>query len=566
MLPILRPDQIRALDRATIQKEPIASLELMERAARAFGEALMAVLNPGQACWVLAGSGNNGGDALVVARLLHLNGFPVRVLVLRLGAQGSPDFERNLGRAEALKLPIRVLEQGDDADPARVPEAALPDWSEVVVDGLFGAGLNRPPEGMALALIRAVAEGGQPVYAIDVPSGLQADGPPPKGTALPARRTWTFETPKAAFLLPDRGALAGDWSVLPIGLHTPSLAEMDVDAALVQPADLLGVLERRPRFGHKRLFGEVLVAGGGPGMRGAAFLSATAAMRAGAGLATVAHPDPSDAPQVLAGFPEIMLRPEWPEGLTKNTALVLGPGLGQSDTAHAFLEHLLGLVQDAPSTRVLLDADALNALAVGRIRIGPDGAAERHDAWPQTDPDAVLQSLRHLADALDHPPVLTPHPGEYQRLFGPLPEGRAGWDHVRDCARASGCVVVLKGAYTVIASPDPATSGHLRVNHTGHPGMGTAGSGDALAGIIAALLAQGLDAVDAAWIGVGWHGLAATEAARRLAGESGMLAGDLIAALPQTRSEWLEAEQRPLYPKSLNPSKTESPCPEPWWS
>ena len=507
---LLTSKQVQALDRATVEREPIASLDLMERASARFARAFRAEIEPGDPIYVLAGSGNNGGDGCAVARLLAAAGHPVRVVVVRLSPTGSPDFEANRARLDACGVPV-----AEPSSPEAFPE---PGAEERVIDALFGSGLNRPPEGLAAHAIAVIRAGGHAVYAIDAPSGLMAEGPPPGPNALPARRTWSFGGPKPAFLMPDRGFLAGDWSVLDIGLDRDAWLAAEPLAWYATAGDLRGVLPPRARFAHKYAHGHVLVGGGKAGTRGAAWLAATAALRAGAGLVSVAWPDPGAAPDHHPGQPELMhlgasREAPLPDRLS---AVVLGPGLGTAADGAALLDRWLGCGRP-----LVLDADALNLLA-GRGQSPPPGA------------------------------VLTPHPGEYRRLFGDPPPGLEAWERLRAEARTTGCTLVLKGAHTAIAAPD----GRLVLNGTGHPALATAGSGDVLSGIIGALLAQGLPPFHAAWIGVAWHGLAGERAAAGI-GPAGVLAGDLPGYLPGLRGELLAGDSPP--------HPDDEPWPEPWW-
>ncbi|WP_400192487.1 NAD(P)H-hydrate dehydratase [Hymenobacter sp. B81] len=489
---LLTTAQTRQADAATVAAQGISSLDLMERAATVFTDWLTARLSPAQAgeILVLCGPGNNGGDGLAVARLLHLRGYDVRVGLLP-AERYSPEAAANRRQLPS-DLPVAEWQ------PGQLPAIAP---GTVVIDALFGTGLNRPLEGAAATVVRHLNAARARVISIDMPSGLFADAPQPPGSAVvQARHTVTFEHPKLALLLPGSAAYVGRWHALPIGLDADFLAGAETDMHLVDAGLLAGRLPARPTFAHKGSFGHALLLAGSRGKMGAAVLAARACLRGGAGLLTVAAP--SGGLDVLqTAVPEAMCRPD--EGKSYLTSLPalqpyaaagIGPGIGQHDDTRAVLEELLCL---APAAQVplVLDADALN----------------------------LLGANRGLLDLLPPESMLTPHPREFERLTEPARDDYHRLALLRDFARRYHCYVLLKGAYSCLAAPD----GQLYFNTTGNPGMATGGSGDVLTGLLLALRAdRRLSPLDAALLGIYAHGRAGDLAAAEQ-GQAGLIAGDL---------------------------------------
>ncbi len=487
---ILTATQTRLADQATIQEEGIAPAALMERAAQAFASWLTARQTAPQAGEILicCGPGNNGGDGLAAARLLHEAGYAVRVALLPAGRY-SPDFETNRQLLPAA-VPVQALAAG-----------ALPPIGArtLVVDALFGTGLTRPLDGLAALVVEHINEAGARVVSIDMPSGLFADSPQPAGSPIiRARHTVSFELPKLAFLLPRNEQYVGQWHLAPIGLSRQFLAETETDMHLVDAALLAGRLPRRALFAHKGSFGHALLMAGSYGKVGAAVLAAGACLRSGVGLLTVAAPKAGyDALQ--SQVPEAMCRPdrdkdhlsELPD-LTPYSAVGIGPGLGQHDDTRAALEELLCTVIRLP---LVLDADALN----------------------------LLGANRGLLDLLPPHCLLTPHPKEFERLTEPARDDYHRLELLRAFCRQYDCYVILKGAHSCLCTP----GGTLYFNSTGNPGMATGGSGDVLTGVLTALLAQKLPPLDAALLGMYAHGRAGDLAAAQT-GQIGLIAGDLV--------------------------------------
>ena len=504
---IFTTEQIRAWDVFTIEREPVASVELMNRAARAFTEWFVRLYpDTEQAVYILAGTGNNGGDGIAVARLLHQRFYPVKVVVCAFGGKHSADFE-----AQIRLLPAHAALEVVWLDRASV-QPEVPDKA-VLIDALFGTGLTRPLEGPWLPFIEWVNQLPHDVVAIDVPSG--APPVPPREQDLPAEawpgvratRTFSFEIPKLMFFFPEYAGRVGEWAFGAIGLHPDFARDTETPYEYLTKTDVKSLLKPRGRFAHKGTFGHALLINGSTGKMGAAVLAARACLRSGAGLLTVHIPE-AGLNILQTAVPEAMCSPDperqWSStpALEPYSAIGVGCGIGTGKWTTAALEKLL---QEA-WIPLVLDADALNLLA-------------RHPKW-----------LPHLPKNS----ILTPHPKEFERLFGVC---ATSWERhalQRAKARELGVFIVLKGANTAIAAPD----GSCWFNSTGNPGMATGGSGDVLTGVITGLLAQGYSARDACLLGVYLHGLAGDLAAARWS-QPGMTAGDIVEHLGQA---WLALE------------------------
>ncbi len=492
---------MRLRDRYTIETLGVSGELLMESAGRAVAGEVLAASDAPRRVLVVCGAGNNGGDGLVTARHLHLLGVPVRVAMLGAPETLSPDAAANATRARAAGVRF-------------VSPDTTPEESEIVVDAIFGTGLSRPVDGAAAAAIErlraARRDRGCLVVAVDLPSGLSADTGQPLGPCVEADVTVTLGLPKLALALEPGRSLAGRVRVARIGIadEAPGAPEC---AVLWTPAGAAAQLPVRPRAGHKGSFGHLLVIAGSAGKTGAAALAALGAGRAGAGLVTVACPAsladvleakcteamtaaaPETAARCFATAAEKPLR----ELADARDVVALGPGLGTDPETVALVRAL------APSLPrpLVIDADGLNAIAS----------------------DAALLKRRQ------HPTIVTPHPGEAARLLG-IHRQEINADRVgsaRALAERTGAVVVLKGAATVTAAPD----GRVVVNPTGGPNLATGGTGDVLTGMIGALLAQGLDPLEAGALGAYLQGLAADVLADRL-GPAGTLAEDVARHVP----------------------------------
>lgn len=486
---IFNTEQIRAWDAYTIQNEPVGSVELMNRAARVFTDWFTGLYSdPERLVCVIAGTGNNGGDGVAVARLLHRQFYAVKVFVCEFSGKHSSDFdEQVLALSPHDAVDVQWLAPGAAWPP--IPQGAL------VIDALFGSGLTRPLEGEWARAIEWLNSLPNEIVSIDLPSGLFADRPS-TGPCVRATRTFSFETPKLAFFFPENAQRVGEWACGSIGLHPDFDRQTETPWQYLTETDARALIRPRSRFSHKGTFGHALLVNGSTGKTGAAVLAARACLRAGAGLVTVQVPKSAYA-ILQTAVPEAMCSVDagtdfWTElpNLTPYASVGVGCGIGDAPKTAQVLKQLLQRVQ----VPIVLDADALNLLA-------------RHPNWFSFLPKNAL---------------VTPHPKEFERMFGSSPDGFARNAHLRAKAQELGVYIILKGAFTAIACPD----GTCWFNSSGNPGMATGGSGDVLTGVLTALLAQGYPPRAAALLGVFGHGLAGDLAAADL-GAPGMTAGDL---------------------------------------
>jgi len=503
MLPVGTAAQLRAIDRAAIDEIGIPAMVLMETAGRAVADAAVRMLGAQRGhVMVVCGPGNNGGDGFVAARVLldRDRDAVVYLAAERSAVRGDAGsylaiFERAGGVVRSIATPAELI-----ALAGRATGAAL------VIDALFGVGLARPIEGH-LAEVVAMMGRAPRVLAVDIPSGLDADTGRVLGAAVIAQRTVTMAACKVALVSAPGFARCGELEVADIGIPRSVLREAHLRAGLVEAADVAAWMPRATVLDHKGRRGHVLVIGGSPGMRGAGRLAAVAALRAGAGLCTLAADGELDAPD------SVMTRSLARDGalgslITGKAAIVIGPGIGNSAAAAARVREVL-----ASGVPAVLDADALNAMAA--------------------DPGEIASAVG--------PIVVTPHPGEAQRLLGTtVAEIEADrLAAARALAVRLRAVVVLKGARTVVCDGRQEDQ-YCSINPTGGPALATGGSGDVLAGTVGALLAQGLSALDAARAAVYLHG-AAGDALTAIHGERGVVSTDLPAAIAAATAALLRA-------------------------
>ncbi|HQM04869.1 MAG TPA: NAD(P)H-hydrate dehydratase [Tenuifilaceae bacterium] len=482
--------QIRELDAYTIKHEPISSYELMERAANALYSWFAQNLSTLQPIVVFCGPGNNGGDGLALARLLYTSGYSVEVYYLTASAHSS-DFQLNLERLKAINfLPVEIFSN-----------SGFPHIGEnhVVVDAIFGSGLSKPIEGLAAQLVSHINTSGSRVVAVDIPSGLfgEENPFPNSNPVVRAADCLTLQFPKLSFFFAENSSFVGRWHVLPIGLHPEAIAGASTSWHYTNMETIRGMVKPRERFAHKGIFGHCLVVAGSHGMIGAAVMAAMSAARAGAGLVTLHVPACGyEIAQTLA--PNIMVVCDSNEhhlsavdDFQRYNAVCIGPGLGQHpETADA-----LGKILAEINVPLILDADALNLVAANPKLLG----------------------------AIPAGTIITPHPGEFDRLFGVSTCGWKRLERAREVAQRYQQVIILKGAYSQVVLPD----GRVFFNSTGNPGMATGGSGDVLSGIVVGFLAQGFSIADAALLATFVHGLAGDIAASDL-GENALVATDMI--------------------------------------
>lgn len=494
---------IKAIDAYTIEHEPIASIDLMERAARALAGAILQRY-AGRSFVVFAGPGNNGGDGLAVARILHAAGCQVSVWLINPKGKLSPDCAVNLSRLKDTGVAVTEAVEAFSM-PALGKET-------VIIDALFGSGLDRPvTEGLFAAVIRGIDALSNDIVAIDMPSGLMGENNDPFSQLIVfASLTLTLQFPKLSLLFAENAPFVGDIKVLDIGLSKEAMAVAPSKYHFTEACDIKPLLRPRAKHAHKTLFGRALLVAGSQGMAGASVLASRAALRSGVGLLTV-HTPACNIPIVQVAVPEAMASIDSNEccfsdrlNTSKYNAVAVGPGLGQSAESEEALLYLI----DNCTVPMVLDADALNILA-------------HHPQYLQKLPQGS---------------VITPHIGEFSRLFGKTGNSMVRLQAAEAFSRTFGVTVVLKGAYTAVISPD----GSISFNSTGNPGMATGGSGDVLTGVILALLARGYNAPDASRLGVYVHGLAGDIAARKV-GETALIAGDIIDSLPVA---WQELETK----------------------
>jgi ADP-dependent NAD(P)H-hydrate dehydratase / NAD(P)H-hydrate epimerase len=487
---IYTAEQVKRWDQFTIENEPVSSIDLMERAATRCVEWIGQHRLQKKPFLIFCGKGNNGGDGLAIARLLLQRGVRIEVFILEFGKMGSTDFQTNLLRLHELPVAIHFLQ--DQTKFPEIPEEA------VIIDALFGSGLNKPLDGHAAALVTHINRAKALVVSVDIPSGLFIDQSSVGNPVVRADHTLTFQVLKLPFLFQENAPFIGSVHLLDIGLH-PGFGETETPLAHLVDQDLAKTIYRpRNRFAHKGAYGHALVVGGSYGKIGAVLLATQACLRSGAGLTTTYLPKcgypvlQSEAPEAMAltdEDPFLISTP--PSSLEKVGVVGIGPGLGTDEkTVYA-----IGQLLAAYNKPLVIDADGLNCLA-----LNPD-----------------------LLSGLPSHSILTPHPKEFERLFGACVNDYERMSRAREKARSHHIVIVLKGHHSLIATP----SGQLYFNTTGNAGMAKGGSGDVLTGIITALVAQGYQPLLAALLGVYLHGAAGDLAAKQVSPEA-MIASDII--------------------------------------
>lgn len=488
---ILSASQIRQLDAYTIKNEPIASIDLMERAAEAFCGWYIDNFDTEQIVRILCGPGNNGGDGLAIGRLLFNRGYKVEIDIVNPLDTFSADATLNLKRLPA-NIPKRIIRE--------VKDIPLNYSSEIIIDALFGSGLNRPLDGIYADLVSIVNNWDADIISIDIPTGIFCDLINHSHFKIKAKFTISFQVPKQAFFLKENEDFLGQWILLDIGLSDKGLMEAQTNQYFIDRQDANKMIRPRGRYDHKGIFGHSCIMGGSKGKIGAAVLSGSAALRSGTGLLTLYVPQ-IGYQIVQTALPEAMCLTDIGENYLvdipdteKFDAIAIGPGMDQNDESLSSIESLFERYRKP----IVIDADALNLLA-------------KHE---------------HLLKNIPENSILTPHPGEFRRLAGQWEDDLEKVSLQRVFSKNYKCIVVLKGAYTSISDPE----GNTYYNSTGNPGMATAGSGDALTGIITAQLAKGYNALDAAIFGVYIHGLAG-DLALNIQNEESLIAGDIISHL-----------------------------------
>ena len=494
---LFKTTDIAKIDQYTIENEPISDIDLMERASSTVANYLTKETDVSGKIFIFCGPGNNGGDGLAIAHLLanEVGRFKVSVYLFHSNREriGSPAII--LERLKALQK-VEIYELTSELE---LPEIH-PD--DVIIDALFGSGLNRALDGFAAIIVKHMNHSGAEILSIDIPSGLMGED---NSTNIPeniikATKTITFQFPKISFLFPENECYVGDWTVSDIGLHADIICSTVSHFYLLDDEETKALVKTRSKFSHKGTFGHALLIAGSYGKMGAAILSSKACLRSGVGLLTTHIPHTgyqiiqTAVPEAMICIDESDLMFTSAPHLGSYNAIGIGPAIGQKVNTQRGLKVLLENIRSP----IVIDADALNILG-------------EHKDWLTLLPENA---------------ILTPHPREFERLAGKTENGFQRMQLAIEFAVKYKIVLIVKGAHSMIVSPN----GEVWFNTTGNPGMATAGSGDALTGIILALLAQGYVPFDAARVGTYVHGLAGDIGAANR-GYEALIASDLIESL-----------------------------------
>ena len=489
---ILTVEQIRQADAYTIEHEFIKSIDLMERAANACVDWILANKKPSENIYkIFCGLGDNGGDGLAIARLLSDRKIQVHVFVIKHSDKYSDDFKLNEERLK--NIPVTHIGSVEQINSIKL------DKKDIVVDAIFGSGLNRSPSGIATDVINKINSSGCKVIAIDVPSGFSSAFAKESklNVCIKADVTLKFQLPLLDFMLPQNEKHIGHFVILDIGLSREFIKSISTDYYFVTLDDIKKIIKPRAKFSHKGSFGHALIIAGSYGKMGAAVMCVKACMRTGAGLTTT-HVPKSGYVIMQKTLPEAMVSIDSHEEfigdnvkLEKYNAIGVGPGIDTNKQT----QNMLKLLIQNSKLPLVIDADALNILSENKT-------------WLSFIPKES---------------ILAPHPKEFERLTEKASDDYERLDLLRQFSIRFGVYVVLKGAHTTVACPD----GKLFFNSTGNPGMAKGGSGDVLTGVITSLLAQSYRTDDSAIMGVYLHGLAGDIASHKQ-GEQSMLATDII--------------------------------------
>lgn len=496
--------QINAWDEYTIREEPISSIDLMERAANGCVDWIQKVYPSQLSFSIFCGKGNNGGDGLAIARLLAENGKNIQLHILEFGFPGTVDFQQNLARLHQYpNIQIQYIQQANQIYSIK--------QDVIIIDALFGAGLNRKLEGLSVELVHHINQSNNIILSIDIPSGLFCDQTSKNNPFVKATHTLSFSN-KLAFYIPENVSAIGELHLIDIHLHPSFYHYTDSAYETLEMDAIVSLIRKRNRFTHKGNFGHGLLMAGSKGKMGAALLAAQAALRTGIGLLTC-HIPACGSGLMQATIPESMVSSDeseyeissFPNMIDSFSAVGIGPGIGQSDKTGELLKKLLVSYQKP----IVIDADALNILAKS---------------------PSLLTTL---------PPhsILTPHPGEFKRLFGETSNDFELIEKAIYQSKELNVFILLKGHHSLIACP----SGTHFFNTTGNAGMARGGAGDALTGILTALLAQGYSSEDALKVGVYLHGLAGDFAASEST-KQGMTITDLIASMGKAWKQLIPIE------------------------
>lgn len=488
---IFEAQDIRIIDKETIEDRNIASINLMEEAAISIFKVITSMWPVNTKICIWAGVGNNGGDGLAVARLLISKGYNIKVYLWNPKNRLSKDCRINLSRLD--QNLIQEISEETEFDKLFLPKADL------YIDSFFGSGLNRPIEGHLAKLIKAINNSNTKILSIDIPSGLMLIND--TEAIIRANYTLTIDRPKLQFFFPENHKYIGDLLIAPLNLSQSAIHKMFTNYHLITESNIRKIFQPRSLFDHKGKFGHTLIVAGSRGMSGASILSGKGALRSGVGLLSIAVPS-CNRIIVQTSLPEAMLieigdnyigdsRDDFISNINKFKSIIIGPGIGQNEEGFLFFKKLL----DNIKVPIVLDADGLN----------------------------YLSKISSKEQKLPKGSILTPHLKELERLIGKVDNHFERIQKTLEFCRRLDCYVIIKGKYSVVVDPN----GMYYFNSTGNPGMATGGSGDILSGIISSLLAQGYTSFNAAILGVYLHGKAG-DIARDKYGETSLIASDII--------------------------------------
>lgn len=490
---IFTTEQIKKLDEFTIKNEPVASFDLMERAAEQLFRWYHTNFDRSKKINVFIGPGNNGGDGLALARLLSADRYTVHIYYVKISDITSDDWNHNYKRLKNETPVLFSVVESTDQFP-------LIGSDDIILDAIFGSGLTRPVEGLAALVIKQINQSDSVVVSVDVPSGLFGEDNSENDPDYIVRADYTlsFEFPKLSFMFAENEDFVGEWCVLPIGLSKNAIITTKTPYILADSRYVYSLLKKRNKFDHKGRFGHGILIAGSYGKIGAAILAAKASLRTGIGLITC-HVPGCGYQVIQTSVPEAMITTDTDDKCFTDTisssnydAAGIGPGLGTSQITrkafHSFLKNSSG-------KSVVIDADGINILGLNR-------------EWLSELPEKT---------------ILTPHPKEFERIAGATANSYKRLERQLEIAAKHNCIVIVKGAYSAIVTP----AGEVIFNSTGNPGMATAGSGDVLTGMILSLLSQGYSPEDASVAGVYLHGLAGDLAASK-SGFDSLIASDII--------------------------------------
>ncbi len=528
---VITADEMREIDRISIEEYGIPGIVLMERAGLAVALKVKEFY-PDKKIVVLCGGGNNGGDGLVAARNLHNRGFKVSVLIFAKKNSLSPDCNAQYQIAKKIGIPVEFRKDLNERDV----------HGAVLIDAVFGTGLSRPVKGSLAGVFAFINDSDVPVVAVDIPSGISSDTGEILGEAIMADYTVTFGLAKRGHLLYPGAEYTGRLFVEDIGFPAKILASEKINVDMIDREMVSGLIPLRPKYSHKGDYGHVLIVAGSRGKTGAALMAAKACLRSGSGLVTLAVPEslmnifqgrvteemtlplPDDGSGVLSSKAiDVILN----FAAQKIDVIAIGPGIGVSNDTEKIMNELI----QKSTVPMVIDADAINSIASPHPPLGKGGQR-----------GGISKGAIGLLRKAKSPIVITPHPGEMARLLSQESEKeikikieKDRIDTAMSFSKETGTYLVLKGVPTIVTEPE----GRAFINTTGNPGMATAGSGDVLTGMIASLLGQSLNPVNASLLGVYIHGFAGDMAAKGK-GEHSLIATDIIDSLPDAFVQLLD--------------------------